>query len=171
MVCGSCALLAFPEGLASHARDDNTNTHQMKTLLQQYTAQASNDANFRTLDSMEEEFESKLDTLDSSLSDEYKDIMAQLIEAGDYRQSVNEYIVKVNQLANASKEASPSDWSNPEQTAIGCASDNSRAGDSIEANLDFIATLDYYIDSGIDCEKDLDAGCQHHAVNLPTFKG
>ena len=170
MVRVSCALLAFPDGLASHARDDNTNTHQMKTLLQRYTAQASSDANFRTLDSMEDELESQLDALDS-LSTEYKGIMAQLVEAGEYRQSVNEYIVKVIKLGDASKEASPSDWSNPEQTAIGCASDNSRSGDSMESSLDFIATLDYYIDVGIDCEKDLDAGCQHHAVNLPTFKG
>lgn len=140
----------------------------MKTLLQQYTAQASNDSDFRTLDSIEDKADVQLDALDS-LSTKYKSIQAQLMETGTYRQSIALYINDVVQLADASKEASPSDWNNPEQIAIGYAMDNSSAGDNVESELEFIATLDMYIECGVECEKELDEGSKLHAVNLPIF--
>ena len=140
----------------------------MKTLLQQYTAQHGE--SIRTLDSIIDDAWVQLDDLDTQ-SKEYQSIMTQLTEVDAYKQSISDYIKEVMQLADASKEASPSDWNNPEQTAIGYALDNSGAGDSTESDVEFISTLDMYIDCGIECEKDLDEGCQQHAVNLPTFKG
>ena len=57
------------------------------------------------------------------------------------------------------------DYSSPEHRALGYASDNVEADVySALASEQFIDTLAYYIDGGVECEPGVEP------VNLPTFK-
>lgn len=138
---------------------NNTHTHHMKTLLETYRSQVSSDSNYQSWESMVDESTDRLVDLKYK-SHAYNKLCAEIDELSAYRTAQQDYEKTVQALADAT-----GDYRSPEHQAIGNASDNVEAKVySALASEQFIETLSYYIDCGVECESGVEP------VSLPTFK-
>jgi predicted nuclease with TOPRIM domain len=131
----------------------------MKTLLETYRQQVSSDRNYQTWESIIEESTDRLIDLKYK-SSAYNKLCDQINELSSYQAALQDYEKTVQAIADATE-----DFSSPEQRAIGYASDNVEAKVySVLASEQFIETLSYYIDCGVECDSEV------KPVNLPRFK-